>query len=158
MIFFDNVGRYREIFVGAGFEVRPWESLTIDHEWYYDQATGPDGHGKAWLQPWTRVELKLPHHVVSETVVFPYIPLNGGSTQFVLERSKLEYQGFKYFSFGGGYGAYKDFTYTDYLNRPFASVTAKTKKYGDFEFWIQAMPGSTFQIQVRHAIAWHSRH
>jgi hypothetical protein len=157
MIFFDDIQGYRELFVGAGLEVQVTKALTLDHEAYYDQATGPAAHGKAYYQPWTRVGYDFPHHVISETVAFPYIPLNGGHTQFVLERAKLEYTGFNRFNFGGGIGMFQEFGLTDLQDKPFVTVTVKTKQYGNFEFWIQAMPGDTFQIQYRHAIAWHSR-
>ena len=153
---FDQINRYREFYIGAGFEV-VIGNLTLDHEAYYDQATGPDAHGKAYYQPWSRAEYKFPNHLVGEVVAFPYIPINGGHTQFVMERAKLEYAGLKRFSFGGGLGMYQDFSVTDLQKRPFVSVTVKTSRLGNFEFWIQAMPEKTFQIQFRHAISWYTR-
>jgi hypothetical protein len=158
IIFFDNAGRYREFFVGAGIEVQPTAALTIDHEAYFEQATGIDSHGKSWYVPWTRVGYHFPKKFVSEVVFFPYVPLNGGTKQFILERSKLEYTGFKHFNFGGGYGAYQDFTFTHWQSKPFATMTLKTAHLGNFEFWVQAFPHDGMQIQYRHAFAWRSRH
>jgi len=158
MIFFGDIGRYREFYVGGGFEFRPTEALTIDHEADFDQATGADGHGKIWYQPWTRFAYQFPQQFVSEVVVIPYVPLNGGATQFVLERSKVEYTGFRHFNVGAGYAAYQDFSFTPWQNKPFAALTWKSPNLGQFEVWFQALPNSGFQFQSRHVFTWKSRH
>ncbi len=143
IIFFDNIGRYREAFVGARFKVQPIKSLTIDHEAYYVQATGVDAHRHAYYQPWTRVEYHFHKHFMLESVAFPYIPLNGGTTQFVMERTKLEYSGFKHFNIGGGEGAYQDFTYTKFQSKPFASVTVRASP------WVTLNSGSKPCLDTR---------
>src|ERR1700686_1207255 len=89
---------------------------------------------------------------------FPYIPLNGGTTQFVLERSKVEYKGFRHFNVGAGYAAYKDFSLTAWQNKPFASLTWKSPNLGQFEVWFQALPDNGFQFQSPHMFTWKSRH
>ena len=158
LLVFHNLNDYQELFVGVAIEFRATKSLTIDHEVYFTQTTGPDSRHKAYYQPWTRVEYKFPKSLVLESVAFPYIPLNGGTIQFVMERTKLEYTGFKRFNFGGGFGAYQDFTFTNFQSKPFATVTLKTHDYGNFEIWVQAVPHDGVQIQYRHTLVWHSRH
>jgi hypothetical protein len=157
-IFFGDIGRYREFFLGAGFEVRPTMALTIDHEIEFDQATGPDGHSKTWYTPWTRVAYQFPGQWASELVFFPYFPLNGGTTQLVIERSRLWYGGFRHFNIGGGYAAYQDFTRTNWENKPFAMLTWKSQSFGHVEMWFQVLPDAGFQFQVRHLLTWHSRY
>jgi hypothetical protein len=158
MIFFNNIGGYRELWIGAGFEIRPVAPLTIDHEAYFEQATGPDGHGKTWYLPWTRVQYNFPKKFVAESAFFPYLPLNGGNTQFVIERAKLEYRGLNRFNFGGGYGAHQTFNATQWQSRPFATATLKTEHLGNFEVWVQAFSHDGFQLQYRHSLAWHTHH
>jgi hypothetical protein len=123
------LGRYREFFFGGGFEFKPTEALTIDHEPDFDLATGVDGHGKIWYQPWTRFVYQFPKQVVSEVVFFPYIPLNGGTTQFVLERSKLEYEGFRHFNVGAGYAAYKDFSFYGVAKQAVCHASLEESKF-----------------------------
>lgn len=155
-LFFGDIGRYREMYLGAGFEVSPTRWLVIDNEVDLEQATGPDAHGNLWYVAWTRFELQLPRRVAAETVLFPYMPLNGGPFQLVIERSKLEYRGFKHVSFGGGYAGNRNFSRGDWQHKPFATITWKTEHEGQFEFWLQRLPNNGYQFQGRHMISWHS--
>jgi hypothetical protein len=157
LVAFNDIGHYREVFVGGGVEIYPTRALTIDEEAYWVQSSGPSSAGKFWYMPWTRVEYDFPRRWVAENVFFPYIPLNGGSTRFVWERSKLQYEGFKHFNVGAGYGAFADLTQAIWQNEPFASVTFKTQRLGNFEVWVQKFSSDSVRLQFRHSFAWHTR-
>ena len=157
LVAFNDIGHYREVFVGGGLEIYPTKALTIDEEGYWVQSSGPDSAGKFFYMPWTRIEYDFPKRWVTETVLFPYIPLNGGPTMLIWERSKLQFNGFKRFNVGAGYASRQDFTHGIRDNRPFATVTLKTAHLGDFEVWVQKFPGSSVQLQLRHSMVWHTR-
>jgi len=154
---FNDVGHYREVFVGGGVEMYFTRALTVDEEAYWVQSSGPDSAGKFWYMPWTRVEYDFPKRWVTENVFFPYIPLNDGAMRFVWERSKLQYQGFQHFNVGAGYGALAEITPPSWHNEPFATVTLKTQHLDNFEVWVQKFPSNAVQLQFRHSIAWHTR-
>ena len=156
-IAFDNIGHYREAFAGGGVEVLPTKALTIDEEAYFVQSSGPSSAGKFWYMPWTRVQYDFPKEWVTENVFFPYIALNGGATRFVWERSKLQYEGFKYFNFGAGYAAVADFGPPTWHNEPFSTLTFKTRHAGNFEVWVQKFPNHSVRLQFRHSFVWHTR-
>ena len=154
---FSNIGQYREVFAGGGVELYPTRALTIDEEAYWVQSSGPSSAGKFWYMPWTRVQYDFPKHWVTENVFFPYIPLNGGTEQFIWERSKLQYTGFKHWDVGAGYGALQNVTHDTWQNRPFVTVTFKTQHVGNFEAWVQKFPRDSVQLQFRHSLVWHTR-
>jgi hypothetical protein len=157
LVAFSDIGHYREMFVGGGVEIYPNHTLTIDEEGYFAQSSGPDSAGKFWYVAWTRVHYDFPRHWVTDNVFFPYIPLNGGIRQFVWERSKLEYAGFRHFNVGAGYAAHADFTHGTWENKPFVTVTFKTRHAGNFEVWAQKFPSHSVQLQVRHSLVWNTR-
>ena len=129
--------------------------MAIDNEFIFDQASGPDAHGKNWYVGWTRVANKYSSKWASEVVFYPYLPFNGGSTQFYLDRSKIEYTGFKHFNIGPGYSGRWNSVTNVWQNRPYLSITFKTRSHGRFEWWIQRLPNNDVQFYYRHTISWH---
>jgi len=153
-ITFNQPGLYREVFCGAGAMLLNSKHLTVIEEGYIDQATGPQSGGATYFQPWTFVGYRLTKKVGGETVYFPYIPLNKAARiQHVLERATMEYDLGKHFKAGGGYGAYK-FGDGGWDNKPFLTTTVKAGKLGNFEFWLQRVPGNHAMAQIRYAKSW----
>lgn len=148
-------GDYREIYVGGGRTLYDGELVTLIQEFYFDQALGPAANEARYIQPWTLLQVRLTPKIVSETVYFPYIPINHSArAQHVLERTKMEYVFNKTFKAGAGYAGYK-FADDPWENRPFASATISTRA-GSIEFWLQKMPGGA-QVQVRYELAHKSK-
>jgi hypothetical protein len=151
---FAAAGKYREIFAGAGAMLLNSKRFTVIEEGFIDQTTGPASKGATYFQPWTYVGCRLTKKIASETVYFPYLPLNkAGRIQHVLERAKLEY-GFKHLKVGGGYGAYK-FGDDKWQNKPFVTTTLKAGRFGNIELWLQKMPQGHAQVQIRYAKVFH---
>ena len=65
--------------------------------------------------------------------------------------AKVEYD-FKHFKAGAGYGAYQ-LGDGPWQNKPFLTATLKAGKLGNFELWLQRLPGNDAQLQVRYAKA-----
>jgi hypothetical protein len=147
---------YREIYVGAGRTLFHSDRATIATELYFDQATGPDAHSARYFQVWTLVDFNLTSKVSTETVYFPYIPLNQSArVQHVIERAKIEYHLGKNWKVGGGYAAYQ-YGEGDWQNKPMLTVTRSTKSLGSLETWLQKMPGGA-QVQLRYTFV-HTAH
>jgi hypothetical protein len=148
-------GRYQENFIGAGRTLYHSDKATIAEELYFVQATGPDSKGARYLWPWTLVDFNLSKKLTTETVYFPYIPLNKSArVQHVIERAKVEYHVAKNWKVGGGYATYK-FGGGDWQNKPMITTTYATKA-GSLEVWLQKMPGGG-QVQFRYTFV-HTRH
>ncbi len=142
-------GKYREIFFGGGAVLHNSKHLTVVEEGYVNQTTGPASGGALYFMPWTLVSYHPTSKITSETVYFPYLPLNKtGRIQHVLERSKLEYD-FPRFKVGAGYGAYR-FGDGEWQSKPFVTSTIKAGRVGSVELWLQKMPEHHFQVQVRY--------
>lgn len=140
-------GAYRELFVGAGRTLYHSDRVTIAEELYFVQATGANAKSARYLWPWTLVDFNITPKLTTETVYFPYIPLNQpGRVQQVLERAKVEYHLAKNWKVGGGYAMYK-FGDNPHEDKPMITVTKSTKA-GSLEIWLQKMPGGG-QIQFR---------
>jgi hypothetical protein len=151
-----GTGRYHELFIGGGRTLYDGKKAMLVEELYFDQAIGPLALSARYLQPWTLLQIRFAPKWTSETVYFPYLPLNQSAlVQHVLERAKLEYTVNKTFKFGGGYAGYK---YGDdrWQNKPLVTTTVSTRG-GAFEFWLQKMPGGA-QVQVRYTLAYTSLH
>ncbi len=147
---FGNAGRYREFFIGAGGVVFTSRHLTLVEEGFIQQATGPLAEGATYFVPFSLAALRFGQKISGEVVYFPYLPLNdAGRVQHILERAKLEYD-FKYLKAGGGYGAYR-FGDSSWQNKPFLTTTLKAGRMGNFEFWLQRLPGNHAQVQFRYA-------
>ncbi|MBS1841605.1 MAG: hypothetical protein JSS69_00930 [Acidobacteria bacterium] len=148
-------GNYRELFVGAGRTLHKGKRLTLTEELYFVQATGPAAKSARYLWPWTLVQLRFTRKFTSETLYFPYLPLNNsGHIQHVLERSKFEYAVTESWQVGVGYGGYK-FADSEWQHKPFLTTTLSTRA-GAFELWLQKLPDGA-QIQLRYALL-HSSH
>ena len=151
---FNGTG-YREVSVGAGRTLYHSDRATIAEELYFDQAVGPDAKSARYLQPWTLVDLNITKKLTTETVYFPYLPLNQSARiQHVLERAKVEYQVAKHVKVGGGYAGYK-YGDGEWQSKPMIATTVSTKA-GSFEFWLQKMPGGG-QVQIRYTLV-HTAH
>ena len=143
-------GDYREIFVGGGRSLHDSKRATLIEELYFVQASGPAAKGAKYLWPWTMLQLQFTPKLTSESVYFPYVPLNSSARiQHVLERSKLEYVLSEHWKVGAGYGGYK-YGGSDWQHKPFLTATVSTRA-GAFEFWLQRMPSGA-QVQLRYAL------
>jgi hypothetical protein len=144
-------GNYREVFLGAGRTLINGKHLTLTEELYFVQALGPAAKSARYVWPWTMLQIHFTPKLSSETVYFPYVPLNNSATiQHVLERSKLEYAVRASWKVGAGYGGYK-YGDSEWQHNPFLTTTLSTRA-GAFEFWLQKTPGSA-QLQLRYALA-----
>ena len=140
---------YREFFAGFGRTFVRTPKAMVVGEAYYLQAFGSASRSEKYVLPWVLVALRLTERVSSETVYFPYVPLTAaGQFQHVLERSKIEYSVGRV-KVGGGYGAY-DSTGIEWQHRPFVTATVSPPRLGDFEVWLQRLPGRGVQVQIRY--------
>lgn len=150
-------GNYRELFIGGGRTLYDSKKITLMEELYFVQATGPAAKSARYLWPWTLVDIRFTPKLTSETVYFPYVPLNSSATmQHVIERAKIEYAFNNTWKLGGGYGGYKSGN-DQWQNKPLITTTVSTRA-GAFEFWLQKMPGHGAQVQVRYSLAHTSKH
>lgn len=142
---------YREMFVGAGYTLYDGKRLSWIEEMLFAQAFGSSANDARYLLPWTLIQYRLTDQFGGETVYFPYFPLNkNGRVQHVLERAKLERKVGSRWKAGAGLGGYK---YADnaWSHRPFLTTTVRTR-WGDWEFWLQRLPGNKAQFQIRYAM------
>jgi hypothetical protein len=115
------------------------------------QASGSGANKARYLIPWTLIQYRLSEKLGGEAVYFPYLPLNkGGSAQHVLERMKLERKVASHWKAGAGLGGYRS-AGNAWSHKPFLTTTVSTR-WGDWEFWLQRLPGNKGQFQIRYAI------
>ena len=141
---------YRELFAGGGLALRDSKRMTLIQELFFDQAFGPAARSARYLVPWTMLQIRFTPKFASETVYFPYVPLNRAARiQHILERAKVEYAIKRPWKSGVGYGGYQ---YGDlpWQHRPFLTTTLSTR-VGAFEFWLQRMPRGA-QVQFRYLL------
>ena len=140
---------YREVFVGGG---RVWYNgkfLTLTHEDYLGQATGPAARGALYLLPWTKLDYRLGRKLSGNAVHFFYAPLNhAGQFHQAIERAKLEYSFSKLFKAGAGYGGSGP-AGKPWQHKPMLTATVKCGSLGDVEFWLQRLPGNHGQAWLR---------
>jgi hypothetical protein len=147
---FGETKQYREFFIGAGGTVFASKHFRFIEEGMIEQALGPASEHATYFVPWSFAPFNITPRLGGEIVYFPYLPLNKqGRIQHVLERAKVEYD-FKHFKAGAGYGAYQ-FGDGPWQNKPFMTATLKAGKLGNFEFWLQRLPGNHAHLQVRYA-------
>ena len=142
---------YREMFIGGGYTLYEGKQLNFIEELFFEKAFGSRANDAKYLVPWTMVQYRLTDNLGGEAVYFPYVPLNkSGRAQHVLERMKLERNIGKRWKAGAGLGGYK---YADnaWSHKPFLTTTLSTR-WGDWEFWLQRLPGNRAQFQIRYAI------
>lgn len=146
---------YRELFIGGGRTLISNKRVSWEQELLYDQAMGAAAHNARYLQPWSMLRFRFTPKFTNETVYFLYLPLNDSAQmQHVLERSKFEYDVRKYWKVGAGYGATK-LAASPWKNKPLLTTTFLTKA-GEFEVWLQRVPGGA-QVQLRYALIHTSR-
>ena len=145
-------GDYHEMFLGGGRTLIDGKKFTLLEELFFDQAVGPTAKGANYLWPWTRVDLRFTPRLTSQTVYFPYLPLSSsGRFQQEIERSKLEYVLNRSWKGGIGYGSYQE-DGSAWQNREFVTATVATRA-GEFEFWLQKIPGHGSHLQLRYTLA-----
>jgi hypothetical protein len=143
-------GNYREFFIGGGRTLIDNKIATWDQELLYVQATGPTAGSAGYLQPWSMLRVRFTPKLTSETVYFPYLPLNDPARfHQVIERAKLEYALKKRWKVGAGYAGTKPVG-GRCANKPFLTTTVSTKA-GAFEFWLQKIPAGV-QVEIRYAL------
>jgi len=147
---FGRPDTYREVFGGGGITAYADSNFVWVQELLVDKATGRLSGGALSLISFTAMSYKLTRTLSASTVVFPYIPLNRSARkQIVLENAKMEYD-LGPAKVGAGYGAYR-YCNLEWQNKPFLTTTLKGGRYGDFELWLQHLPHTTGQLQLRYA-------
>jgi len=145
-------GNYREVWIGAGRTLYNGERVTLSETFYFVQALGSAAGSARYLWPLTNLQFRFAPKLTSETLYWPYVPLNDSARiQHVLERSKLEYAISKRWNAGVGYGGYK-YGDSEWEHKPFLTSTISTKA-GAFEFWLQKMPDGA-QVQLRYTLVY----
>jgi hypothetical protein len=146
---FGETKQYREFFIGAGWTVFSSKHFRFIEEGMIDQALGPASEHATYFVPWSFAPFNITTRLGGEIVYFPYLPLNKqGRIQHVLERAKVEYD-FAHFKAGAGYSADR-FGDGPWQDKPFMTATLKAGKLGNFEFWLQRLPGDHAHLQVRY--------
>ena len=144
---------YREFFAGAGRTLVRSRRATVVSELYFVQSAGEASGSARYLMPWVLAIYRPSERLRSETVYFPYVPLNDAAfAQHVLDRSKLDYSFAEFVRAGGGYSAYYNEA-IGWQHQPFASVTLTPPRIGDIELWLQRALDNGVQLQVRYARA-----
>jgi len=147
---FGETKQYREFFIGAGWTVFSSKHFRFIEEGMIDQTLGLASEHATYFVPWSFAPFNITTRLGGEIVYFPYLPLNKqGRIQHVLERAKVEYD-FTHFKAGAGYSAYQ-FGDGPWQDKPFMTATLKAGKLGNFEFWLQRLPGDHAHLQVRYA-------
>ena len=147
---FGEARQYREFFIGAGGTVFTSKHLKFVEEGFIQQAVGPASAKATYLVLQTFAPFSFTPRLGGEVLYFPYLPLTReGRVQHVLERAKLEYD-FIHLKVGAGFGAYQ-FGDGPWQNKPFLTTTVKAGALGNFEFWLQRLPGNHAHLQVRYA-------
>jgi hypothetical protein len=146
---------YRELYGVGGLVVYPGKHFSWIQECYFVRSLGRVANGASYLQPWTFVAYSIPQtRFLGETLYFTYLPLNqAGRIQYVLDRAKLE-RDYRRFKVGAGYAGYQ-FAQASWQNRPFVTATIKAGGLGSLEFWLQRLPGTSVQFQLRYAVLFH---
>jgi hypothetical protein len=146
---------YREFFIGGGRTLYEGKWASWDQELLYVQGTGPAAGSARYLQPWTMVRFFFTPKLSSETVYFAYFPISDSAKfHHVIERAKLEYALKRHWKIGAGYAGL-NFPGEPWQSRPLITTTILTKE-GDFEFWLQRIPGGG-QVQLRYFLVHASR-
>ena len=153
---FGDATGYREIWIGGGAVFHRSERRLVIVEAFMAGAFGSHARGEIYLQPWLLLKCWASDRIVSELVLFQYVPLNRpGVRQYVLDRLKLEYD-LPRWRLGGGYAGQKIGS-EEWEHRPFLTTTFKLDEARSLEFWLQRLPddrkGSRVQAQFRFTLA-----
>jgi hypothetical protein len=99
------------------------------------------------------VQVNFSKKLTSETVYFPYLPLNHTATiQHVLEHAKVEYRIGHRWKVGVGYALYK-FGNEPRQDKPFVTVTRETERWGAVELWPYQKIPTGAQMQLRYSLS-----
>jgi hypothetical protein len=134
-------------FVAGGAQILHRDRFDWTQEFYFTQEAGPESHNKRSLWIWPVLDGRYPHHLSSQAVMFPTIPLDSAQRWGLdVDRARVEWNAKPRWLTGVGYsgGICKQRTWQ---NRPFVSLKRKTQM-GDFDLWAQRVPGGA-QLQVR---------
>ena len=147
---FDHPQQYRELWIGGGGVPIETPKGSLVAEGFVTKAFGEHANGALYLQPFLIGHYRVAPTVVAEAVYLGYVPLNdAGQVQHLLERAKVEYDAAR-FKVGAGYAAYKA-AHQPLRNKPFITATLKAGSLGNFEGWLQRLPGNHVTVQLRYA-------
>jgi hypothetical protein len=142
--------QYREFWIGGGGVPLEGAKGYMVAEGFINKALGEHAGGALYLQPFLIGNFRPVKMVVAEAVYLGYVPLNdAASVQHLLERAKLEYDAPR-FKVGAGYSVYKA-AEDPARHRPFVTATWKAGSLGNFECWLQRLPGGHATVQIRYA-------
>ena len=147
-----NLGHnnYHEWYIGGGRTLIDDKYVSFDQELLYLGTAGSAAGGAKYLQPWSMLRVRFTPKFASETVYFPYFPLNNAARfHQVLERSKFEYAVKTHWKIGAGYAGLQ-LPASPWIHKPFLTTTVSTKA-GSFELWLQKIPGGA-QLELRYAL------
>jgi hypothetical protein len=141
----EGYGKDQQWFIGGGPEFFS-KHLNYTQEIYIFQEAGPAARNQRGLWLWTVFNLSYGRHFLNETVLYPTLPLNKAQGwAFDLDRSKSEWIIGQHWKVGGG----DSFSCTSRCtNKPFFTITRKTRIGGEYEFWLQKVPAGA-QVQLR---------
>lgn len=150
--YYDNGYGHNQLwFIGAGAEIVHHKHYVWTEELYANQAAGPDTHNERSFWLWSVLDLKFRKGLTSQTVVYPTLPLNQAQSWiFDVDRSKLEWEFRPHWLVGPGYAATSSGHKDNWENRPFVTLTRKTRS-GDYEIWIQRVAAGA-QVQLRYQL------
>jgi hypothetical protein len=144
-------GKEQIWFGGIGAEVLSRRHIDWEQEIYVSQEAGPDSQNRRSLWIWPVVDLRLRPRLTSEIAAYPTIPLDKAQRWGTdVDRAKLEWTASSHWTTGLGYSGGICNTRA-WQSRPFLTVTRKTQTRGNFEFWLQRIPGGT-QVQFRYVL------
>ena len=147
---FDHPKQYRELWIGGGGVPIETPKGSLVAEGFITKALGEHAGGAWYLQPFFIGTYRPSPTVVAEAVYLGWVPVDdAGFAQHLLERAKLEYNAAR-FKVGAGYAMYKA-TEEPARHKPFVTVTFKAGSLGNFECWLQRLPGNHATVQLRYA-------
>jgi hypothetical protein len=149
---FDHPRQYRELWIGGGGVPIQTPKGSLVAEGFVTKALGDEANGALYLQPFLIGTYRPVQRMVTQAVYLGYVPLNeAGRAQHLLERAKAEYDAPR-FKVGAGYAVFKPAD-APARHKPFITATFKAGALGDFECWLQRLPGNHLAVQLRYAKA-----
>jgi hypothetical protein len=138
-------------FGGVGAEVLNRRHIDWEQEVYVTQEAGPASQNKRSLWIWPVVDQRFTPRLTSEIAAYPTIPLDKAQRWGAdVDRAKLEWAAASHWLIGIGYSG-GICTTRSLQSKPFLTVTRKTNTLGNFEFWLQSIPGGS-QVQLRYLL------
>jgi hypothetical protein len=138
-------------FAGVGADVLNRRHFDWSQEIYISQEAGPEAMNRRSLWIWPVVDLRIAHRLTGEIAAYPTIPLDKAQRWGAdVDRAKLEWAVSSHWLAGLGYSG-GICTTRSWQSKPFLTVTRKTRSLGNFEFWLQSIPGGA-QVQLRYVL------